>query len=43
MRFVFCLVMVFGFLAWDVSANNGHYTHVVSAQINNLGAQLGLW
>jgi hypothetical protein len=43
MRLIFCLVLVFGFLAWDITADNGHYSHLVASQVDNLGEQLGLW
>jgi hypothetical protein len=42
MRLTFLIVLLFGFLAWDIAENNGHYTHTISSEIGDLGRQLGL-
>jgi hypothetical protein len=40
---VFLLVSLFGFLAWDIAENNGHYRNWISGEFDDLGQQLGLW
>ena len=42
MRLVILIVLLFGFLAWDIAENGGHYTHMISEEIGDLGRQLGL-
>ena len=42
MRWIIAVIAVFGFLAWDISANNGHYVHQISDMTKDLGRQLGL-
>ena len=42
MRWIIAVIAVFGFLAWDISANNGHYVHQISAMADDLARQLGL-
>ena len=42
MRLILLVVLLFGFLAWDLAANNGLYTHMISGDIDDLGRQLGL-
>ena len=42
MRLAFVVVLFFVFLAWDIAENNGHYTHMISSKIGDLGRQLGL-
>ncbi len=42
MRWLFALVVVFGFLAWDISANNGHYVHQLGEMVDNFEQRLGL-
>jgi hypothetical protein len=42
MRLALVVVLLFGFLAWDIAENNGHYTHMISSEIGDLGRQLGL-
>ena len=42
MRLAFVVVLLFVFLAWDIAENNGHYTHMISSEIGDLGRQLGL-
>jgi len=29
MRWVFLVVLLFVFLAWDIAENYGHYTHIL--------------
>ena len=43
MRWVFLVVLLFVFLAWDIAENYGHYTHMISSEIDDLGRRLGLW
>jgi hypothetical protein len=42
MRLVLLIVLLFVFLAWDIAENNGHYTHMISGEIDDLGGQIGL-
>ena len=42
MRWLFALVAVFGFLAWDISANNGHYVHQLGDMVDDFEQRLGL-
>jgi hypothetical protein len=42
MRVVFLIVLLFGFLTWDIAENSGHYTHMISGEIGDLGGRLGL-
>ena len=43
MRWAFLVVLLFVFLAWDIAENYGHYTHMISSEIDDLGRRLGLW
>jgi hypothetical protein len=43
MRWIICIIALFMFLAWDIAANNGHYTHLISGEIDDLGRELHLW
>jgi hypothetical protein len=43
MRWVFLVVLLFVFLAWDIAENYGHYTHMISSEIDDLGRRFGLW
>jgi len=43
MRWVFLVVLLFVFLGWDIAENYGHYTHMISSEIDDLGRRLGLW
>ncbi len=42
MRWILAVIAVFGFLAWDISANNGHNVHQISDFGEDLARQLGL-
>jgi hypothetical protein len=42
MRLALCIIFLFAFLAWDIAENDGHYTHMISSEIGDLGRQLGL-
>jgi hypothetical protein len=42
MRLVILIVLMFGFMAWDIAENRGLYTHMISKEIGDLGRQLGL-
>ena len=42
MRWIIAVIAVFGFLAWDISANNGRYVHQISAMVDDLARQLRL-
>jgi hypothetical protein len=37
MRLILVAIFVFGFLAWDISQNNGQYTHNISAYLDDIG------
>lgn len=40
MRLTLMAIFVFGFLAWDMSRNHGHYTRHFSAYLDDLGREL---
>jgi hypothetical protein len=42
MRWIIAVIAVFGFLAWDISAHNGHYLHQLADMIDDIKRQLGL-
>ena len=39
-RLLLCMVAVFGFLEWDISANNGRYMHLMAARSTISGSGL---
>jgi hypothetical protein len=41
MRLAFVVVLLFALLAGDIAENDGHYTHMISSEIGDLGRQLG--
>jgi hypothetical protein len=46
MRRIFLVILLFslfGFLAWGIAENNGHYAHMISSGIGDVGRRLGLW
>jgi hypothetical protein len=43
MRWALCIIFLFAFLAWGLAENNGHYAHMISSGIGDLGRRLGLW
>jgi hypothetical protein len=43
MRWAFCIIFVFAFLAWGLAENNGYYAHMIASGIGDLGRRLGLW
>ena len=44
MRYILGIILVFGFLAWDIAANSGHFTHLVVDTLEDLARQLrSLW
>ncbi len=42
MRWILAVVAVFGFLAWDISANNGRYVHQLGDMVDDFEQRLGL-
>jgi hypothetical protein len=42
MRLLICLVLTFGFVAWDVARNHGFYTHSLHHQLEDLIQQADL-
>jgi hypothetical protein len=44
MRYILGIILVFGFLAWDIAANGGHFTHLAVDTLDDLARQLrSLW
>jgi hypothetical protein len=42
MRWLFLVVVMFGFFAWDIASNDGRYTNEIRDTIEDLGRQLGI-
>jgi hypothetical protein len=42
MRWIFCIVLLFGFLAWDIAENDGHYTHLIADSADDLAREIHL-
>ena len=37
MRLVLVAIFVFGFLAWDIGQNDGHYTRHIGVYLDDIG------
>jgi hypothetical protein len=42
MRWILCIIALFMFLAWDIAANNGHFTHMITDSGDDLARELHL-
>jgi hypothetical protein len=42
MRWVICVILLFGFLAWDIAGNNGLFTHLITDALDDPGRALHL-
>ena len=40
MRLTFAAIVVFGFLAWDMSRNHGYYTRHINAHLDDIGRKI---